>query len=166
MKVAVKDANVLIDMAEADLLDLWFSLGIPTHTTDLVMAEVELPSRKALLQKFITDRKLKIHSVSATHMVQTAILANNHRISPADASALLLSKRLKAVLLTGDGRLRKVAGLKAVEIRGVLWIFDHLVAKGLLSGQEAARRLRHLKDVGSFLPADQCAERLTRWGKR
>lgn len=166
MKVAVKDANVLIDMTEADLLDLWFNLGIPTHTTDLVMAEVDEPRRNEFLARFVATRKLKIHSISAAHMAQTAILSQNHRISPADASALLLSKRLKAVLLTGDGRLRKVAGLKSVEIRGVLWIFDHLVEKGLLSGQDAVCKLKHLQSVGSFLPSDLCAERLTRWGKR
>jgi hypothetical protein len=31
MKVAVKDANVLIDLVEGDLLGLWFRLGIETH---------------------------------------------------------------------------------------------------------------------------------------
>ena len=60
----------------------------------------------------------------------------------------------------------KVAGLKAVEIRGVLWIFDHLVERGFLTGQEAALKLKHLQSVGSFLPADLCAERLTHWEKR
>jgi hypothetical protein len=39
MKIAVKDANVLIDLIEADLLGLWFQLGIETHTADLVVRE-------------------------------------------------------------------------------------------------------------------------------
>jgi predicted nucleic acid-binding protein len=166
MKVAVKDANVLIDMAEADLLDLWFSLGIPTHTTDLVLAEMDETRQRKKITPFVASRQLRIHPVSANNLVKTVILANNHRISPADASALLLSKRLKAILLTGDGRLRKVAGLQSVEVKGVLWIFDHLVAKGLLSGHEAATRLKRVCSVGSFLPADQCDERIARWSKR
>ncbi len=32
MKIAVKDANILIDLIEADLLGLWFRLGIETYT--------------------------------------------------------------------------------------------------------------------------------------
>ena len=138
MKVAVKDANVLIDMAEADLLDLWFSLGIPTHTTDLVLAEMDETRQRTHIAPFVASRQLRIHPVSATNLVKTAILANNHRISPADASALLLSKRLKAILLTGDGRLRKVAGLQSVEVKGVLWIFDHLTVAAAVERFEVA----------------------------
>ena len=166
MKVAVKDANVLIDMAEAGLLDLWFSLGIPTHTTDLVLAEMDETRQRTQIAPFVSSRQLRIHPVSATNLVKTAILANIHRISPADASALLLSKRLKAILLTGDGRLRKVAGLQSVEVNGVLWIFDHRVEKGLLSGHDATSRLKRLCRVGSFLPANQCDERIARWDRQ
>ena len=166
MKIAVKDANVLIDMAEADLLGLWFSLAIPTHTTDLVLDEVEQTGQRSQIVPFVSDNQLHIHSVTSADMIKTAILANDHGISPADASALLLSKRLKAVLLTGDGRLRKVASLQTVEVRGVLWVFDHLVEKGLLSSHDAARRLKHLRSAGSFLPADQCDERIANWVKR
>jgi predicted nucleic acid-binding protein len=33
MKAAVKDANILIDLAEADLLGLWFKLDIEMHVS-------------------------------------------------------------------------------------------------------------------------------------
>jgi len=41
MKIAVQDANVLIDLELAGLFDLWFQLGIATHTTDLIKGELE-----------------------------------------------------------------------------------------------------------------------------
>jgi hypothetical protein len=41
MKIAVQDANVLIDLELAGLFDLWFQLGIETHTTDLIKGELE-----------------------------------------------------------------------------------------------------------------------------
>ena len=41
MKIAVQDANVLIDLELAGLFDLWFQLGIGTHTTDLIKGELE-----------------------------------------------------------------------------------------------------------------------------
>ena len=36
MRIAVQDANVLIDLELAGLFDLWFQLGVETHTTDLI----------------------------------------------------------------------------------------------------------------------------------
>lgn len=164
MKVAVEDANVLIDMAEADLLGLWFALAIPTHTTDLVLSEVERTGQRAAIQPFVVSRALLIHKTAASEMVRTVSLASEQNVSPEDASALLLAQRLKATLLTGDGRLRKVAADFGVNVRGVLWVFDHLVNGRHLSPKDAARRLRHLMAAGTFLPSADCEARLERWG--
>lgn len=41
LRIAVQDANVLIDLELAGLFDLWFQTGIETHTTDLIRAELE-----------------------------------------------------------------------------------------------------------------------------
>lgn len=163
MRIAVKDANVLIDLAEADLLLLWFGLGIPTHTTDLVLDEVERTAQRAKVEPFVTSKLLLIHEARAVEMAKIASVANEHGLSPADASALLLAKRLRATLVTGDGRLRKVACGLGVTVCGVLWIFDHLVQSGHLHVTDAARRLRHVMNSGTFLPASECEERLRRW---
>ena len=41
MKVAVKDANVFIDLESMGLLDLWFQVGITTLTSSFVVMELE-----------------------------------------------------------------------------------------------------------------------------
>ncbi len=41
MKVAIKDANVFIDLEIAGLFDLWFQLGIETHTSVFIQEELE-----------------------------------------------------------------------------------------------------------------------------
>lgn len=41
MRIAVQDANVLIDLELAGLFDLWFQTGIETHTTDFIRAELK-----------------------------------------------------------------------------------------------------------------------------
>jgi len=51
MKVAVKDANVLIDLVEGDLLGLWFRLGIETHVPDLVLEEIKNPGQRSVASK-------------------------------------------------------------------------------------------------------------------
>ena len=41
MKIAVKDANVFIDLAAMGFLDLWFQLEITTLTSSFVVMELE-----------------------------------------------------------------------------------------------------------------------------
>jgi len=40
MKIAVKDASILIDLIEGGLLDSWFSREIETYATNLVLGEL------------------------------------------------------------------------------------------------------------------------------
>lgn len=41
MKIAVKDANVFIDLESMGILDLWFQLGYKTITSTYVVVELE-----------------------------------------------------------------------------------------------------------------------------
>ena len=53
MRIAVKDASILIDLAEGDLLGLWFQLKIETHTTDLVLREVKQETQWQRVSPFV-----------------------------------------------------------------------------------------------------------------
>lgn len=55
MKAAVKDACVLIDLANGGLLESWFQLGIETHTTDLVLRQVMKDSQGESVAAFATS---------------------------------------------------------------------------------------------------------------
>ena len=69
----------------------------------------------------------------------------------------------KAVLLTGDSKLRRNVQRAGVEVRGVLWVLDHLVDTGRLEPQAAAYSLTMMISAGAFLPEDQCARRIRHW---
>ena len=163
MKVAVKDANVLIDLLEADLLGLWFRLGIETHTTDLVVHEVRQPEQARVLLMMIQAGSLTIHALPAARLNAVSKTASVLKVSLADASAIALAEELSATLLSGDGRIRKEAQLRGIEIRGLLWVLDEMVASNLLSPRDAAERLTRAMAAGAFLPSHECQERLRRW---
>jgi predicted nucleic acid-binding protein len=163
MRVAVKDANVLIDLVDADLLASWFRLGIETHTTDLVRHEVADPAQRQVVDRFVSAGLLHVEPLSARQLADVSDTARRLKLSLADASALALAKELRATLLSGDRALRRVAAAEKVDVRGVLWVFDKLVARGELATATAAARLRGLQRKGNFLPADECAGRLARW---
>jgi hypothetical protein len=56
LKIAVQDANVLIDLELSGLFDLWFQAGIETHTTDLIRAELERGTHEQALAYFKSGR--------------------------------------------------------------------------------------------------------------
>jgi predicted nucleic acid-binding protein len=164
MLVVVKDACLLIDLAEADLLGLWFSLGIDTHTTDLVLAEVQHAGQWGKISQLVDAGMLKKHEFSdAWLLAAVAIHQAQSAVSLPDASALVLAKELGANLLTGDRSLRRTAEQNEVETHGILWVLDLMVQHGVLQMEAAAERLMFLRKHGSRLPEEECSTRLKKW---
>ncbi len=160
MIIVIHDANVLIDLHSAKLLDMFFQLDFESHTTDLVVAEIEQP-----LAPFIKSKRLRVKNWDAEELGQLALsrLAQPKQISIQDCSVLILTQRLGGILLTGDGNLRHCGAQAGLEVRGTLWVFDQLVESTRLSKRDAARLLEKLISEGRRLPAGACNERLQTW---
>lgn len=164
MKIAVKDANVFIDLIQADLLGLWFGLGIETHTTDLVLHEINEPAQCSVVEQFVAAKLLIVHPLTSVEMDDAGAFSQKWRMSATDASVVLLANRLNAALLSGDGTVRRAAQSLTIDVRGVLWILDLLVKENRLAPLEAKRRLLAIKEAGGFLPSSECEARIRRWG--
>jgi predicted nucleic acid-binding protein len=163
MRIAVKDASILIDLAEGELLGLWFKLKIETHTTDFVLGEVRRESQWQYVSGFVDAGLLQKHATAENELGEVVAYSQAKRISLADASAVLLAARLKADLLTGDGRMRSAARADKVQVRGALWILDQLVERGVLPKADAIDRLERIRAAGSRLPKDDCDARIRAW---
>lgn len=109
MRITVKDASILIDLAEGDLLGLWFQLQIETHTTDFVLREVKQEIQWQRVPPFVDAKLLQVHATTAQEIAAVAVFAQAHGLSLPDASGVFLARRLQACLLTGDRRLRRTA---------------------------------------------------------
>jgi hypothetical protein len=164
MKVAVKDACVLMDLANGGLLELWFQLGIETFTTDLVLRQITQPAQRREVEAFVTSGCLKVVSLSGAEMAILASELQALRIGLEDKTVLYLALlKEDAILLTGDRRLRLEGLRRAIEVRGVLWVLDELVSKQLLPPKLAAAKLKKMLELGAYLPPAECEQRLTRW---
>lgn len=163
MRIAVKDSSILIDLAEADMLGLWFQLRIETHATDFVLHEVSRGLQWGRISPFVDAGLIQRHATAAAEMSAVVAFSGEHGISVADASGVLLARRLQAILLTGDRRMRRTAESARIEARGLLWIFDLLVERTVLSRDAAAERLAGLCSGGSRLPSAECDSRLKAW---
>ena len=160
MIVAIQDANILIDLHKTGLLEAYFLLGMETHTTDLVLSEVEQE-----LAPFVKTGQLRVEVLNDVELM--ALLDFKVKQPPAlslqDCSVFRLAIQKQAILLTGDNRLRTHAEKSKVEVHGALWLFDLMVEKGILDLGQAIDRLKHLMQTNPRLPADACDERLKKW---
>ena len=160
MILAIQDANILIDLHNAGVLELYFRLGIETHTTDLVLREVLQP-----VEIFVLRGQLRVKTLSGDEMQALAMFMAEQppSLSLEDCSVLQLAIQMKAVLLTGDNKLRNHAEKNKVEARGVLWLLDLLVAETILDHATAKVCLERLLKSNPRLPAEECQKRLKMW---
>ena len=166
MKIAVQDANILIDMMEGGFCDLWFALGIETHTTDQIVAEITESCQVVQIEALVSSGKLGVTSFNVAEMNEVVSLRmQNEDLTIQDCSVLKLAEHLDAMLLTGDKDLRRFAKTRHIEVHGTLWILDLLIDKQLLAPQQAAQKLQKLLDTKRRLPKHECQKRLIDWNK-
>lgn len=164
MKIAVQDANIFFDMIDGGFADLWFALGIETHTTDLVLSEIHEENQRASMDLYIRSGKLVIDSLNDLSPL-VEMQSNAQDLSIQDCSILHLSEGLNAMLLTGDRNLRKFAGARSIEVHGTLWILDKLIEASLLEPLLAAKKLTCLLKMDRRLPQIECEQRVDKWSK-
>ena len=164
MIAAVQDANVLIDLLNAGLLEVSSRLGMAFHVVDVVVDEVTEEDQCRKLDAAISNGWLAVDGLDeAEAELAASFQVESAPISFQDAASLSLAQSLGAILLTGDRPLRALAQKHSTTTHGVLWLLDSLVNAALLDPSAAAAALETMLAKGARLPADECARRLAVW---
>lgn len=163
MRILVHDANLLIDLFHGGLLEIWFTQGHQIHTTSLVLTELTDDKQKAAVGRLVDRGTLIISDTAADEWSAAEKLARTWGVSIPDASVALLAKKLGAILMTGDGTLRKKALADKLDVKGTLWVMDELASGAAISYEQALEALKKIMDSGSFLPQAECQVRIERW---
>jgi predicted nucleic acid-binding protein len=166
MKLVVNDANVLIDLAELELVHPFFQLPFEFHTTRQVLGEID-EEQKAVLAPYITAETLVIHNPSEEELLELYDKkAEVGQLSDKDLSAFIHARNMEGTLLTSDNPLRKYSKEQGVEVHGHLWILDRMVEEEQLPGDHAAQKLdelNHQINPKLGLPRKECEKRKERW---
>ena len=163
MRLVVQDANIIIDLIDCEIFELFFRLDLEVVTTSLVLGEISEASQKKRCEAVVRKKLLHVVEISTIEFLQLQAL-EMPGLKVADRSVLKLAEMRQASLLTGDGKLRKTAENLNVEVRGTLWIFDQLVKSGLLPKAEAHGKLSDLRERNQRLPNAEIEKRLRAWG--
>ncbi|MBN2857448.1 MAG: hypothetical protein JXN63_03515 [Candidatus Delongbacteria bacterium] len=167
MRIVINDANILMDLADLDMLDLLSSLEYEYHTTDLVIAEVDDERQQTEIDAFINKGKMIVRTFTDIEIIKISAESSEYNgLSLTDRSVLHYSKETNGILMTGDGKLRRVAQNAELEVRGILFIFDQLVEKNVITEETAYKKLKELYAFNSRLPVSEVEVRLVKWGKK
>ena len=144
MRVFIKDANLLIDLHLGGILDAWLNLGYDTATTSLVLIEIKDSDQKAVINKEIDEGRLAVEDIEGEDWDLAAERAKKWGISVPDASvSIVAQKREFAVLLTGDGRLRKKSLEEGIDVKsGSVLSLDFNVDGTVLASGSADHSIR------------------------
>lgn len=165
MKVAISDANILIDLFNIDLLETFVKLNLEINTTDFVMKEVDkIPEQKAKIAPLVISGELKVNNFSSEELLKV-IQKNqtNSGVSIEDCSVWYWAEQNKAIILTGDRRLRTAASNSGIEVHGSLWVLDEFVNQQILNKQQACKAIKDLISSNNRLPKKECDKRLNIW---
>ena len=167
MRIVINDANILIDLAKLELLDVFSKLKFELYTTDFVYEELnqEQKSPVSMLNK---NGHLTIIETEETIDFQniTNLLDSSTGLSFEDCSVWYYSQKLSGTLLTGDGKLRKQVSKKGIEVRGIIYIFDELLEQDLIDINIAIEKIEQLYHLNNRLPKKEIAKRIENWKKR
>ncbi len=157
MRLLISDANILIDMEAAALIERLFRLPMQFGIPDLLYYE-EIEEGSPRLEQL----GLQIMEVSGDFVKYAEQLPGqyNHQLSAKrgarpsyhDYLALALAKQESCTLLTGDANLRIVASQEQVTVMGSIGLLCAMVENQLLTVDDALEALQRMKESKRRLP--------------
>jgi hypothetical protein len=156
----VTDANIWIDVHNADLLDAVFELPFTWWTPDIVLRNELLTVDQTLL----VELGLEVRTLSGQELNRILELnAEYPNPSPRDLAVLVVADVDDGIVVTGDGPLRSAAEAEGQTVHGVLWVLDGLVEEAIITEARALAALNAMIEQGSRLPDGPVRTRRRRW---
>ncbi|GGF73387.1 hypothetical protein GCM10011332_29320 [Terasakiella brassicae] len=165
VQIVVSDSSVLMDLARTGLIE--YTGGLPF---DFIIPNTMFAEELLDLGEYSRDQLLKMGFALSELSGNGFRIAQSHmsehkKLSIQDCFALALAQEKDAILMTGDGLLRKVSQKNGVETHGVLW-FSDLIEKHQLVANEFLRDclLTLQQHPATRLPKKELQDRIDRLG--
>lgn len=162
MRIIVNDTNILIDLANLDLLDYFLKLEFEFHTNDFIINEITDTGQKNKIKKIINDNKLIVAETKSEEYTSIIELQTKN-LSFEDCSIWHYTQKVKGILLTGDARLRKTVEKSGIKVMGILFIFDKLVECNIIDTNTAVEKLKELVSLNHRFPKIEIEKRFVLW---
>jgi len=150
-EIVIKDACILFDLVDLNLLKDFFQLDVSAFTTPQVIGEITDEMQWIEVSKFIDNGKLQIDEDGEFEVI-AALFHEYPGLSIPDSSVLELAIRKDAIIYSSDGSLRKISVMKNLQVRGILWIVEELNSREFLSKEVAIEKLNLYEKINQRAP--------------
>ena len=162
MKVAVTYANIFIDLVKLKMLGFLFTIELDIYTTQEVINQLN-DSQAEQVMYFVQSKDLNVYKFSEEEIAEIIQLRAPRALEFTDKTVIYLAKKINAMVLTGDGPLRKFCALNNLTLRGILWVFDTCLQKEKFNHAIAIEKLKLLLSFNDRLPKEECLKRIEAW---
>jgi rRNA-processing protein FCF1 len=150
-EIVIKDACILFDLVDLNLLEAFFQLEVDAFTTSQVIGEITNEQQWDAVSKFIINGKLRIDD-NGTLKAITKISDEYPGLSLPDSSVLELAIRKNAIVYSSDGSLRKASAKEGITVRGIIWIIAELHTLELITNESAIAKLNLYEAINQRAP--------------
>lgn len=153
MRIIINDANILIDLVHLNLMNEFIQLKLELKTTDFVFEELN-EDQKIKIQEYVDLEHIELIVTENDEDFESiaTILETSSGLSFEDCSVWHYANKLKGILLSGDGKLRKQAMSNGILVKGILYVFDQLLLNDLISFDYAIEKIEQLYEINPRLP--------------
>lgn len=165
MKIIINDTNIFIDMYSVGLMECMCELPFEIHTVDFVAAELTDPGQKRSFEDLVISGRIVVDEFDSEEMqeivAEHSVVSGN--LSIPDCAVCYFARKHRVPMLTGDRRLRRYAEQQAIEVHGILFLFDEMVGASVIPAFLAAEKLEELMRLNSRLPRNEISTRINKW---
>lgn len=154
-QILVKDACIIIDLIELNLLRGFLTLNYDVITTSAVIIEITDLNQKNELEESLNSGKILVDDNGSLIDIM-ALQAKYSGLSYADASVLEVALRKQVMLITADGLLRKAAVNENNTVHGTLWVIETLHYNRIISVQTAIGKIKELMQINKRISPEIC----------
>ena len=161
VRVLVSDSSILIEFSKRGLLEELFCLPFEFAVPDLLFEE-ELIDLGTFSREDLRGFGLRVEALDPIGVTMAlSYQSRRRRLSLVDCFALALASGKGYMLLTGDDAMRRFAEAEEIEVHGLLWLVDHMLAANVVSTADILEALVAMRDdPRCHVPAQELACRI------
>lgn len=149
--IIVKDACILFDLIDLELLDNFFEMDFIVLTTQAVLDEIKDPYQNKIVIKHVDLGNISIDQFGNDGLI-IELYSEHKGLSLIDCSVIELAFRRGGILLSSDKSVRKVSTENKIEVHGLLWVIEMLVNSTVINRSKAVKTLIRYLDMNNRAP--------------